>query len=791
MSPVALLWPRQYLARLLILGVAYYGAAWLSLRAALVGQIVTPIWPPTGIAVVALLVYGIDVWPAIAIGALAINLPISSTGAAFLIATGNTLAPLIAVGLLRTAKFRAGLDRTRDALSLVVLGALVAMTVSASFGTAALLISGAIAHKDIASTWSVWWAGDATGVLVFAPLLLSLGRLPGTSWRRATEAILLLIAVNGVAYFVFHTHSQSVYLVFPLLIWAAMRFGQLGASTAALSVVAMAVWAAVDRTGPFAHSTLFHRMLALQTYDAVAALTSLILAAVAAERARALDSVQAGLRRERGITETLQRSLLPERLPEIPGVALASRYRPGAAGLDVGGDWYDVFVLPDGQLAITIGDVVGRGLIAAATMGQLRTAVRAYALETHSPASVVERLSTLARELEAAQMTTLIYAVLDPATGTLTWENAGHPPPLLLTPDGGASFLDDGRSPPLGVTSAAPRSSAVTMQPGSTLVLYTDGLVEPRLGSIEEGMEGLRIAASGFTGDLDALCDDRVLRDPRPESSQDDVAVLAVRLLTLPVDRFELLLAAEPEAVRPSRRAVEQWLARSGADADEIHDLVLACNEATTNVLEHAYGPAGGTLEIEGTNTAGEVCIVVRDRGKWRAPRDDGRGRGLLLMQSLVDDVDVVVSDEGSEVRLHRRLGGSDVMKGAPAAPSRTSPTSPPLVPIIRLRGAIDILNAGTLYDELLGAITQDALGLVVDLSDVEHLDSAGIRLIYRVASRLGPRRQDLRVVAPVRSPVRRVLALSHIDSCAPVTTTVEEAVADIRVAHDGRSSFR
>jgi integral membrane sensor domain MASE1 len=414
-----------YAVQFVVVAATYYLTARLSLRVALVGSVVTPIWPPTGIAVVALLLFRIRLWPAITLAALLVNIPInSSLASAVLIAVGNTAAPLLAVGLLRAAGFRPQLDRLRDALALVFLGALTSMALSASFGTVALLMDGTISSGNVPSTWALWWAGDATGVLVFAPLLLSLGQVRLLTWRRWLEAVGVIAGLAVVAYLVFHSNYSDTYLVFPLLIWAAVRFGQLGASLAAVTVVGITVWSAIDETGPFANTTLLHRMLMLQTYDAVIALTSFVLAAIMTERVGAIA-------REHRNAEVLQRSLLPDSLPNIPGVALTARYLPGGAGLEVGGDWYDVFALPRGRLGLTIGDVVGRGLGAAATMGQLRTALRAYAIETDSPADVLQRLSRLADEFEAAQMATLIYAILDPDSETLTFSSAGHPPPLL------------------------------------------------------------------------------------------------------------------------------------------------------------------------------------------------------------------------------------------------------------------------------------------------------------------------------------------------------------------------
>jgi integral membrane sensor domain MASE1 len=278
-----------YAARFVVVAAAYYLTARLSLRVALVGSVVTPIWPPTGIAVVALLSFGVRLWPAITLAALLVNVPINpSFGGALLIAVGNTAAPLLAVGLLRAAGFRSDLDRLRDALALVLLGALTSMALSAVLGTTALYMDGTISRSNVASTWALWWAGDATGVLVFAPLLLNLRRIRQLSWQRWIEATVVITSLAFVAYFVFHSQYSDTYLVFPLLILAAVRYGQLGASLAAVTVVGITVWAAIDQVGPFAHTTLLHRMLMLQTYDAVIALTSFVLAAIMTERVGAL-----------------------------------------------------------------------------------------------------------------------------------------------------------------------------------------------------------------------------------------------------------------------------------------------------------------------------------------------------------------------------------------------------------------------------------------------------------------------------------------------------------------------
>jgi len=198
-------------------GVAYYVSARLGLRVALVGHNVTPLWPPTGIALVAFLVLGVRVWPGVALGALLVNAPISSNLlAAAVTAAGNTIAPVVAAVLLERVGFRHELDRLRDAVAIVFLAALLAMGISATIGTAVLVWSGAIANEPFPPTWAVWWTGDAMGVLVVAPFLLSLlptrTRRRGT-WPRRVEAVVVFTALGLLAYAVTHTSARMLFQI--------------------------------------------------------------------------------------------------------------------------------------------------------------------------------------------------------------------------------------------------------------------------------------------------------------------------------------------------------------------------------------------------------------------------------------------------------------------------------------------------------------------------------------------------------------------------------------------------
>jgi GAF domain-containing protein/anti-sigma regulatory factor (Ser/Thr protein kinase) len=366
--------------------------------------------------------------------------------------------------------------------------------------------------------------------------------------------------------------------------------------------------------------------------------------------------------RQRSVSETLQRSLLPERLPEIPGLGIAARYLPGGPDVDIGGDWYDVMQLPGGEVALAMGDVVGRGERAAALMGQLRNAVRAYAFEGCSPAQVLESVNGLLLDAGVEHMATMVYAVLDSETGEIRMVNAGHPPPLLVEAGGAARFLEGGNGPPLGALPGARYDEVpVGLSPGTTLLLYTDGLVEDRTTPLEQGLERLRLAAVGGPPDPEAFCS-YVLRGVGASSCDDDVAILAVQLS--PLDGpLHLRVPAQPGVLAPLRATLRRWLAQAGASETESYELVTACGEACTNAIRHASGPVRSDFEVEAAVVDGDVQIRVRDRGTWREPRGGVGGRGLPIIEAYVDELDVVRTPSGTEVRMRRRLARDAVAR--------------------------------------------------------------------------------------------------------------------------------
>jgi len=386
------------------------------------------------------------------------------------------------------------------------------------------------------------------------------------------------------------------------------------------------------------------------------ALLSLIAdrAALAIEHARLYE-------REHGTVETLQRALLPSRLPQVPALTMAARYIPGGAGADVGGDWYDVVPLPDGRIGVAIGDVAGHGLRAAALMGQLRNSLRAYALEGHSPAAVVQRLNRIVRDLEQGWMATVFYAVLSADENVVTFANAGHVPPLVLEEDG-CRFVEDGRGPPLGIGEDDEHGEHTTeLRPGATFLIYTDGLVEEP--GVPLDMQLARLAESAMRGghDPEPLCDhllEEMLGDTEP---RDDIAFMAVHLLTLAGPAVDFDLPADPKALSAVRRALARWLTENGADEEDIYAVQLATHEACTNAIEHGYRFGDATVMVSARHEGDEVQISVRDSGGWRGVGDNNRGRGFTLMESLMDGVEVVPERDGTTVTMTRVLSAARV----------------------------------------------------------------------------------------------------------------------------------
>jgi PAS domain S-box-containing protein len=366
-------------------------------------------------------------------------------------------------------------------------------------------------------------------------------------------------------------------------------------------------------------------------------------------RARAAAEAAA---REHSIADELQRSLLPELAFDLEHLEVATYYRAGVEGTQVGGDWYDVIELGGGRTALVVGDVMGRGVRAAAVMGQLRAAVRAYARLDLAPADLLEYLDGIVRDLGEDQIVTCIYAVFDPSDLTLRYANAGHLPPLVADPVGGVRLLTGAEEPPLGAGPVTMQERAAVLPPGASVVLYTDGLVERRGEDLEEGLESLRRLAASLDGPLESA-PTALVHGRLPHGPDDDVAILVARVVAPDTDHGlrEVFHGSAEDSVAAARHVVARHLREIGIEGSVLDDAVLVTSELVTNAVLHAAPP----YELRVSGDEAELRLEVHDtatyvpRKQRPGPRDE-HGRGLQIVASLADRWGTRPTDAGKAV---------------------------------------------------------------------------------------------------------------------------------------------
>ncbi|MDT0307762.1 SpoIIE family protein phosphatase [Streptomyces sp. DSM 44917] len=346
--------------------------------------------------------------------------------------------------------------------------------------------------------------------------------------------------------------------------------------------------------------------------------------------------------REASIADELQRTMLPDDLPQPTGVRLASRYLPAAQSARVGGDWYDAIPLPGSRVALVVGDVMGHSTTSAAIMGQLRTTVQTLAGLDLPPQEVLHHLDEQAQRLGTDRMATCLYAVYDPVEHRIVAANAGHPPPVLLHVDGSTELVDLPPNAPIGVGGVDFETVELDAPAGATLVLYTDGLVESRSRDVWTGVEHLRekltaisqLTRPGTAGPLEPMCDE-ILDIVGPGDRDDDIALLAARFEGIaPGNVAYCRLDPRAESVRKARELVRESLARW--ELRELEDSVeLLVSEVVTNAVRYAERPVSVRLlrtDVLRCEVGDDVPQLPRLR--QAGPADEG-GRGLYLVQRL------------------------------------------------------------------------------------------------------------------------------------------------------------
>lgn len=372
-------------------------------------------------------------------------------------------------------------------------------------------------------------------------------------------------------------------------------------------------------------------------------------------------TTRADLDIERTISTTLQRALLPDESPTFPGLDIATRYVAGTTGVDVGGDWYDAIPLDHERLVLVVGDVSGRGLRAATIMGSLRPAIRAYALQGDPPATILAKLDDLVNVERDDCFATVLCAVLDVPRRVVTMATAGHPPPLLV--DGtGARFLRLTVGAPVGVRGPAAVASTFSVAADAALVVYTDGLVERRGVTIDEGFAQLRESAAGATGSVTELVA-RLAAAMVPDGASDDLAIIAAGW-TNEVDPVTLARHLHPgAATRPASRsfpadthavAAARHFVQSALEdlAPEVVEVaVLLGSELTTNAVTHAG--SGFRVTVTDSAVPGRIRVEVADDGRGlparQAPRpSEPGGRGLQIVESLAQAWGITVGSRSA-----------------------------------------------------------------------------------------------------------------------------------------------
>jgi len=492
--------------------------------------------------------------------------------------------------------------------------------------------------------------------------------------------------------------------------------------------------------------------------------------------------------RAAGTVTALQEALLPADLPVLPRVRLAARYVPAERENAAGGDWFDAVPLPGGRVALVVGDVVGHGVAASATMGQLRTVVRERLLSGAGVADVLAAADRYANSIRGGRAATVCVVVLDPESGHVAHAAAGHPAPLVLAADGTTRFLNTGAGGPLG-TATPPTAHETRLADGETLVLYSDGIIERPGISPAQGVRELVTAVRDTAGNrvfpMDAPSEpvERVCRQTlelltRNTGHTDDITLLVAQRGEAPHD-LSLVLPATGDSVRTVRFELGQWLVGLRASTDDETSLQHAVGELVTNAVEHAYvGRTPLDVALHARLSAdGHVEAVVRDRGRWLDPHDAPfRGNGLGMAGALADHVSVErgdTGDRGTTATLRHRLRrpvrvepvpvGDPSDAERPAHASFTVETRADGHKRVIVVGPLDAEGAENLDARLRHATRGGTVPVTVDLSRVNHLSSAGVQVLHRVSALCERQDTSLTLHTTNGGVAHHVLSLVHL----------------------------
>jgi PAS domain S-box-containing protein len=717
-------------------------------------------------------------WPGVWLGAFVSNAitqePIYTAAG---IAVGNTLGPLLGAYLLRRfVGFDNALERLRDVLGIVLLGSALAMTVTATNGVLNLALAGIVHWPDYGSVWWLWWIGDAMGVLLVAPLILtwsSFRRQVEIRERNPLEISALIVALAATTWLSFISNFPFAYPLYPCVIWTALRFGQRATTLAIAAISAFAIWGTTHGLGPFTVGSLDQRLIFLVTFMAVLALTGLVLGAVTAEGRSAREQLEVAERRFQVLAEivpqmawsadatgwidwhnhrwyeytgqaheeaagwgwqrayhpddyprvmedwprsiatgapfnmesrirrndgtfrwflvraeplrarngsvvrwygtntdiddqkqelqqttrvarTLQAAFLPGKLPTLPDLKFDALYLTAESEALIGGDWYDAFELPGGNILVTIGDVIGHGVGAAVTAGRIRQGIFAMAFDATDPAAILGKVNRMLRFQEAT-VATAVVAFISSDLATMRYASAGHPPPIIASSSLPVQSLPYGGAP-LGVAPTLElQNHTVQLDRGAVILFYTDGITEFKR-DIAAAETALHNAVAKLVSDPASAHPAVDLQRAVMGSEQptDDAVLMVVQLApaktaTTPseteLSKKWTFHSSDPYYAHTSRHELMEFIRRFVVSDDELFRIELIFGEILANTVEHAPGLV--RIEIDWRGSRPVVTILDDGPGLMqfspKLPESElgEDGRGLFLIGTLAGDVQV------------------------------------------------------------------------------------------------------------------------------------------------------
>ena len=567
-------------------------------------------------------------------------------GQAMGFALANTVEPIIGAAIVRTLCGAVDLTRRRHVLWFTVGAVIIGPAVGATVGAGANEL---FAGSDFLMTFTQWWLGDSLGVILVGGAILAWGsdddrRSPFSFWGAMLIAgsIALTVGVFAFAYF------PLAFSVLIGVVFAGALFGVRAVALTALTIaLTMAFLMALDPGDSLIGLSRASALVLIQLQVGVFTLSGFLIAAESHERDLAIrlaaraalmaEESEVARKRLHDLAVNVQRGLLPDRLPQHPGIQIAARYESATEAFEVGGDWYDAFQLGGDRIGLVVGDIVGHGIDAMTSMGRLRTALGALAIHENDPAALLSKVDEFVGGRDGTAYATVFYAIVETETGAIRYASAGHPPGLIVAADGQSTWLDQGQGMPLYGEPDRPRpQGSALLEPGGALILYSDGLIERRGESLDIGLTRLARLASQLVGrPPKGICHELFTNFGVGPSREDDVVVMVLKPEPSRPGTYRETFPAQPEELRRIRKSIRAWATSRNLPLATQDDLLIAIGEATANSVRHAYRDTEpGDVEVTITPIGAILEVAVNDRGTWQGPSQSlsytGMGRSII-----------------------------------------------------------------------------------------------------------------------------------------------------------------